>query len=231
VRGDGIPHGNEQYEEKKALPNQSLEPIAYAPTQLNVRLVKMGKDLRPNKAESEFLTIAYNRFYDIFEEVMSDPFWEKDEWYRFSKVKDAFAVYSELLNYEPIKWVIENIKISRPPMEAEIGSELFRFIRNVIMHFPFFDSWNEVWVNQSIINWYKDAQSIDKFIRKYKGRETVEYRFWEADKKQMTYLSINFPKQYEDNTKIYLKDFLFEKEGIKFSFILMRQILDSQVEK
>jgi len=47
----------------------------------------------------------------------------------------------------------------------------------------------------------------------------------------MTYLSINFPKQYEDNTKIYLKDFLSEKEGIKFSFILIRQILDTQVEK
>ncbi len=197
----------------------------------DVRLVKMGKDLRPNKAESEFLTIAYNRFYDIFEEVMSDPFWKKDEWYRFSKVRDGFAVYSELLNYEPIEWIIKHINKSRPPMEAEIGSELFKFIRNVIMHFPFFDSWNEVWVNQSIINWYKDAQSIDKFIRKYKRRETVKYRFWEAAKKQMTYLSINFPKQYEDNTKIYLKAFLSEKEGITFSFILMRQILDTQVEK
>ena len=191
----------------------------------------MIKDLRPNKAELEFLTLAYNRFYDIFEEVMRDSFWEKNECDRFFLVKDGFAVYSELLNYEPIKWVIEHIKKSRPPMEGEIGSGLFKFIRNVIMHFPFFDSWNEVWVNQSIINWHKDAQSIDKFIRKYKGRGAVKYRFWEADKKQMTYLSINFPKKYEDNTKIYLKDFLSEKEGIKFSFMLMRQILDTQVEK
>jgi len=118
----------------------------------NVRSVKMETDLRPNKAELEFLTIAYNRFYDIFEEVMGDPFWDKDQWYRFSKVKDGFAVYSELLNYEPVKWVIDSVKKPRPPMEAEIGSELFKFIRNVIMHFPFFDSWNEVWVSQSIIN-------------------------------------------------------------------------------
>lgn len=191
----------------------------------------MIKDLRPNKAELEFLTLAYNRFYDIFEEVMRDSFWEKNESHRFFLVKDGFAVYSELLNYEPIKWVIEHIKKSRPPMEGEIGSGLFKFIRNVIMHFPFFDSWNEVWVNQSIINWHKDAKSIDKFIRKYKGRGAVKYRFWEADKKQMTYLSINFPKKYEDNTKIYLKDFLSEKEGIKFSFVLMRQILDTQVGK
>jgi len=191
----------------------------------------MKKELRPNKSELAFLTLSYNRFYDIFEEAINDSFWEKDEWYRFSKVKDVFAVYSELLNYEPIKWIIENIKESRPPMEAEIGSELFRFIRNIITHFPFFDSWNDVWVNKSIINWYKKEQSIDKFIKKYLGREPVKYRFWEKDKKKMTYLSINFPKEYENDTKIFLKDILSEKDGIKFSFILMKQILDTQVEE
>lgn len=193
--------------------------------------MEMEETLRPNKAELQFLTLSYNRFYDIYEEVMDDSFWGKDEWHRFSRIKDGFAVYSELLNYKPIKWVIENVRKSRPPMEAEISSELFTFVRNVITHFPFFDSWDHVWVNQSIINWYKDGQSIDRFIRKYVGRETVKYRFWEADKKKMTYLSINFPKYYGEDTKIYLKDFLAEKEGVKFSFILMRQILDTQVEK
>jgi len=46
----------------------------------------------------------------------------------------------------------------------------------------------------------------------------------------MTYLSINFPERYEDNTKIYLKDIVSEKDGIKFCFILMKKILDTQVE-
>lgn len=187
----------------------------------------MEQNLRPNKANIEFLTLAYDRFYDIFEEVMSDEFWEKDKWYRFSKVKDGFAVYSELLNYEPISWVIENIKSLRPPMEAEIGSELFKFIRNVISHFPFFDSWDDVWIKKSIINWYREGRSIDKFLQEYRGKKTIKYRFWERDKKRMTYLSINFPKEYEEDTKIFLKDFLTEKEGVKFSFILMRKILDT----
>ena len=191
----------------------------------------MEKELKPNESELAFLTLSYNRFYDIFEEAINDSFWEKEEWYRFSKVKEGFAVYSELLNYEPIKGIIENIKKSRPPMEAEIGSELFKFIRNIITHFPFFNSWNDVWVNKSIINWYKKEQSIDKFIKKYLGREPVKYRFWEKDKKKMTYLSINFPKEYENDTKIFLKDILSEKDGIKFSFILMKQILDTQVEE
>jgi hypothetical protein len=189
----------------------------------------MQESLRPNKAEIQFLTLAYNRFYDIFEEVMDDSFWEKDSWYRFSKVKDGFGVYSELLNYEPIGWVLENMKTLRPPMEAEIGKDLFKFVRNVIIHFPFFNSWDDVWVNQTVVNWHKDGQFIDRFITKYKGKETVKYRFWEADKKRMTYLSIDFPKHYEDGTKIYLKDVLSEREGVKFAFVLMKQVLDTQV--
>ena len=190
----------------------------------------MDNQIRPTQAEIEFLTLSYNRFYDIFEEVMSDNFFDNNALYRYSRIKDAFAVYTELLNYEPIKWVIGHLKTARPPMESEIGSELFKFIRNVISHFPFYDSWDDVWINKTIVNWYKMGQTIDRFLEKYKGHDVVKYRFWEADKKRMTYLSIKFPVDYNDSNKIYLKDFLTEKEGIKFSFLLMRQIIDTQIE-
>jgi len=191
----------------------------------------MTQELRPNKAEKEFLNLAYNRFYDIYEEIISDSFWEKDNWYRFCKIKDALAIYVELQNYTPIKWVFESIKKNRPPMEAEIGSNLFKFIRNIIVHFPFFDNWDDVWINKNIINWYKEGQFIDKFLNKYKAHEPVKYRIWESEKKKMTYISINFPKEYTDIEKIFLKDILSEKEGVKFSIIFMRKILDTQVEK
>ena len=189
------------------------------------------KELQPSKAEVEFLTLAYNRFYDLFEEIRTDEFWEKEDWYRFSKTKEGFSIYSELLNYEPLQWVIKHIKKARPPMEAEIGSELFKFIRNVITHFPFFNAWNDVWIKKTVINWFKESQTIDKFLEKYTGKETVKYRFWEEDKKQMTYLSIKFPSKYKNDNKIFLKEILTEKEGVKFSFILMKQILDTQVEE
>ena len=65
-----------------------------------------NREIRPNNAEKEFLILAYNRFYDLVDEIMDDSFWEKDAKYRFSRIKDIFCVYSELLNYEPIKWVI-----------------------------------------------------------------------------------------------------------------------------
>jgi hypothetical protein len=148
----------------------------------------MSEELRPNDSEVKFLNLANNRFYDIYEEVIDDSFWAKDPWYRFAKIKDEFALYSELLNYEPLTWVIEAIKIQRPPMESEIAKDLFKFIRNIIVHFPFFDRWDEVMINQSLINWHKENQFIDKFLKKYVGKESVKYRFWEANKKMMTYL-------------------------------------------
>ncbi|MEI6846512.1 MAG: hypothetical protein WCK32_00505 [Chlorobiaceae bacterium] len=187
-------------------------------------------ELRPNQTEIAFLNLAYNSFYDIFDEVMDDSFWDKDAWYRFSRVTTGFAIYAEVLNYEPIKWSIEHIRRSRPPMEAEIGSELFKFIRNVLSHFPFFLAWDEVWISKSLVNWYKKGQSIDKFLNTYAGKPPVKYRFWEASKKRMTYLSITFPTYYDGDTKVCLKDLVNEKDGVRFCFILMKQIMNTQVD-
>ena len=181
-----------------------------------------------NERKIEFLNLAYNRFYDIYEEVIDDNFWTKESYYRFSKVKDAFSIYSELLNYEPLKDVIKYVKEKRPPMEGEIASNLFKFIRNIFSHFPFFESWDSVYINKNLINWHKEGQSIDRFLKKYSGINEVKYRYWEYKNKKMTYLTISFPEKY-DNKKIYLKDILSEKEGVIFSLILMKKILETQV--
>jgi len=186
---------------------------------------------QPTKSELEFLELSYNRFYDLYDEILHDKFWEEDSWIRFSKIKQTFSIYAELLNYKPLKLVIEHLKNHRPPMESEIGSELFKFVRNVISHFPFFDSWENIWINKSLVNWYRKGLSIDKFLEKYKGHKEVKYRFWEEDKKKMTYLSIQFPQTYNYETKIYLKDIISEKDGLKFSLILMKNILNTQVEE
>jgi len=190
----------------------------------------MDDEIRPSLAEKELLTLAYNRFYDLYDEILSDKFWENEDFHRFSKIKEAFSTYAEILNYPPIQWVIEYLKKSRPPMEAEIGSELFSFVRNILVHFPFFQKWEDVWINKTIVNWYKDGRSIDRFLSKYQGHKTIKYRFWESEKKKMNYMSVNFPKSYSSGQKVFLADILSEKDGVKFSLILMKRILDTQVD-
>ncbi|MDD5716688.1 MAG: hypothetical protein PHW64_02710 [Sulfuricurvum sp.] len=190
----------------------------------------MSANVKPNSQELKFLNLAYNRFYDIQEEIFNNEFWMYEPKYRFSKIKEVFAVYVELLNYEPIAWVIKEIKEKRPPMESEIASKLFKFIRNLILHFPFFDSWDDIWFDMELINWKGKTESIHNFLIKYQSSGKVKYRFWENDKKLMTYLAINFPANYLENEKIYLSNILSEKEGVKFAVIMMKQVLDSQVE-
>lgn len=191
----------------------------------------MDKNFKPNYKELEFLNLAYNKFYVLYEEIKEDNFWNRDHYYRFNKTKSIFYIYTELLNYEPLKFVIKAMETKRPPNEAKIAGELFKCIRNLLAHFPFFDSWNEVYFNQNLINWFKEGMTIDKFFIKNESLGEIKYRFWNADKKIMTYITINLPGDYSTNNKIYVKDIINEKEGVLFSIILMKQVLDTQIVK
>lgn len=53
--------------------------------------------------QKEVLSIFYNRFYDLYEEIVSDDFYNKDPQIRFYKLRESFSIYKELMSYEPIK--------------------------------------------------------------------------------------------------------------------------------
>ena len=168
--------------------------------------------LSKNRKEYDFLNLSYNRFLDLYTEINSTNFIELSPELRFYKIKDVFGVYSELLSYKSIKDFIDEIKKHRPPMEAEISSAVLKFIRNVLVHFPFFKTWNEVYVTKKLINWTSEGKSIDKFLNKYLGHREVEYRFKYVGHKEFTYVTFSFPKEYKEN-KIYLKDMINEGDG------------------
>lgn len=191
------------------------------------------EELKPNKKEIEVLTLFYNRFYDLYDEIVDDNFLKENANLRFWKLREAFSIYKELLSYEPIKSYIEWMKKGgRLPLEGIIADDVFSFIRNLLLHFPIFNTWDEVYINKNLATWSKVGQ-IDKFLNKcinikIDGACKVHYRIWEEEKKKMTYFSINFPEKYDDND-IYLKDVISEKVGMKFCMALMREILDKQV--
>jgi len=194
-------------------------------------VIKIG-EFNPN--EKEVLLLFYNRFYDLYEEIINDNFVSNNAKKRFYKLRESFSVYKELLSYEPIKEYINWMKRGgRPYFEGIIADDLFSFVRNLLLHFPIFDTWDEVYINKNLATWSKAGQ-IDKFLtkgikRKIDGKGAVKYRIWEEKRKKMTYFSINFPEKY-DNTNIYLKDIIAEEVGMKFCMALMRKILDTQVE-
>ena len=100
------------------------------------------------------------------------------------------------------------------------------------MHFPFFERWDDVWITESLVNLYSTRrQFIDRFLSENEGRGELKYRFWEEKKKKMTYISVIFPKDYTNGAKVFLRDILPEKDGVKFSAIFMWNILKVQVEE
>ncbi len=123
------------------------------------------KIVEPNEKEIEVLTLFYNRFYDLYDEIVNDNFHIKNANIRFIKLREAFSVYKELLNYEPIKAYVQWMKNGgRPPLEGIIADDVFSFIRNLLLHFPIFNTWNEVYINKNLATWSKVGQ-IDKFLK------------------------------------------------------------------
>lgn len=188
-------------------------------------------NVRPNQRELLFLHKAYESFFnDILPEVLEDAFWQRDPYYRFSRIRDAFLIYSEILDYEPIGWFLERLKTFRPPMEAELSNEYVLFLRNAMVHFPLFKSWDQVELTKGLVNWSKPGQRIDSFLKKYSGHTEVKYRTWNSEKRVMTYVSIQFPPEYKEGTIIKFKDFMPEREGVIFVISLMQNVLESQLE-
>ena len=188
----------------------------------------------PNEKEMEALTLFYDSFFELYNDIIDDNFLNENANTRFFKLRDAFSIYKELLSYEPIKKHIEWMKSGgRPPLEGIIADDLFSFIRNLLLHFPVFKTWDEVYINKNLATWSKAGQ-IDKFLDKclqvkIDGKGSVNYRIWEERKKKMTYFSINFAEKYQNNN-IYLKDLISEEVGMKFCMALMKEILDAQLE-
>lgn len=163
--------------------------------------------------EYEFLQLATNRFLDLYNEINNIAFFNLSEEVRYYKLKDFFSVYTELLSYSAMKEHIQFIEKARPPMEAIISSEFVKFVRNVLIHFPCFTKWNEIYVSKHLVNWKSEGQSIDRFLTKYQGCEPIEFRFKDRLTGKWRYPVIKFPSAYNDN-KIFLKDMIDEKDGV-----------------
>ncbi|MBQ6109909.1 MAG: hypothetical protein IJL05_00835 [Alphaproteobacteria bacterium] len=189
----------------------------------------MKKDcIKPNQTELQILNLGYKRFFTIFDEFLNDSFWELSPEQRLMKLKICFETYTELSKYEPIKLYIQFLKNSRPPEEALLAEKYFSFIRNVLSHFPFFVSWNDVYITNDLVCWDKPKNSsVQKFLETYKNKESIKFRVWNEKKRTMTYMDIKFPD--DTQKQIYLKDLISEKEGMLLCMMLMKKVLDSQL--
>ncbi|WP_199906088.1 hypothetical protein [Campylobacter concisus] len=91
-------------------------------------MIENGKQ-RPNEKEVEALTLFYNRFYFLYDEISNENFKTQEPCFRFYRLREAFSVFKEISNYEPIKEYLKWMKKGgRPFFEGLIADDLFSFI-------------------------------------------------------------------------------------------------------
>ncbi len=122
------------------------------------------------------------------------------------------------------------LEIQRPPGE-NVSLKYFKVIRHIFVHFPFFDKWNDVYFNRNLIIWSNANSQIDKFLLDNEGKDEFKWRIWDRSKKEMVYgYCVKFPKDYSKDAKIFLKDLIDEDKGIEISLLIIKKVLESQVE-
>jgi len=183
-------------------------------------------DIHPTIAEARVLEIGYDRFLNLYEEVMNENFRRKRPSTRLTKIKELCSVYSELIKYAPLEFVLEN---TQRPHFTLIGKEFINFLRNLLLHFPYYETWNQIGFDKALITTLEASGSIDKFLSR-EHPEDLKYRFWEPSKKRMTYIEVHLKTAYSNGEFIWLEEMVTEKDGVRFLAIFMKEVLMTQVE-
>jgi hypothetical protein len=185
---------------------------------------------KPTKKELIFLNLAYDRFYDIYEKIEDKKNLLNPE-DKFSYLINIFQIYSECLRYEPVKFFLKFLEEKQPP-SSFIALKYFEVIRHILVHFPFFDKWDDVCFTRDLILWSGKHSKIDSFLLEGEKSDTEHrWRIWDYYKKEMKYdYNIRFPENYSQNSKIYLKDLIDEEKGVEISLLMIKKVFESQVE-
>ena len=197
--------------------------------------IKTEDSTRPTKKEQKALRVFLNKFYKLYDEITSNSFMNNSPDLRFYKIKDLFAIYRELLDYELINSYLKCMKNGgRPIFDGIISDDLFICIRNIFAHYPLFDSWDDVYIDKDLATWNKDGK-INKFLSncdkvKIDGKPIVKYRIWQYETKKMTYFAINLNNSYKQGEKVFLHKIVSEDVGAKFFAEMMKRVVDVAIE-
>ena len=131
---------------------------------------------------------------------------------KFELVKELASLVSELLDRKELKnKLIELANTSQVNGEDnEIKLDTYDLIRNIIIHFPIFDSWDEIYISNELLSWNKPYHGqIKKYFDKNKGKKFT-YRIYLNENGKWVEkhkIIVNIP-ELKDGEKIYLKDIL-----------------------
>lgn len=144
------------------------------------------------------------------------PYEAYEEDKKFTLIKSLASLTSELLEVEKINAkmmeIAESSKINGDNIKDKFDT--FKMIRNVINHFPIFNTWDEIYISKDLLGWNNPKNSqIEKF---FKTEKCMSYRIYlNEDNKWVEKKKIDIRVPCLGNyNKIYLKDILSIDDAI-----------------
>lgn len=175
--------------------------------------------------EHDFLEIGVEKIGKIYDEIYDEEsFFKNSPEIRFYKYKEIFTLYFELITHEKMQKAIKEMKQNEYVKIEPYYYEFFSFIRNVIIHFPIYTTWDEVYIDEELLSWNKKKKSIHTFLVKYNNT----YKFLELhDKKKNTTrrIVINLHIDYDKGKGFYLKNVLPEKDALVLFLSIIWEII------
>lgn len=148
---------------------------------------------------------------------------------KFSVIKELSPLITELLSKKEIRDKFVDLanssKVKENSEDNNIKFKAFEIIRHIIIHFPFFDNWNDVFITNNLLSWNnKEHWAIKKFFSKEAVFQyviyTKNYDKWEPSR----HVKMNV-KKLDDSNPLYLKDVISEDDVI-WTFGLIDHYLD-----
>lgn len=143
---------------------------------------------------------------------------ENDKIKKFELIKKLASLVSELLEVDGMKEnLIELANASAINGENnEIKIATFDLIRNILIHFPIYNSWDEICISKKLLKWNKPRNShILKYFENNRNK-SFTYRIFLNENNNWVErhtITVNIPK-LDENNEIYLKDILSLDDAI-----------------
>lgn len=184
----------------------------------------MNKIIFKNKSEEYMVNNLANRIREIMSSF-EDPFdldcWANqygDSQEKYLQLKECCLLINELLSYKPINNKLLDMANNDTSdkdnkTNNDIKYEMFTILRNIFIHFPNFQTWNEIYINEELLFWNSPRGShIYRFFEKYKGK-CLKYTIYNKNKdteqwEQKKKVVIKVPNRVPKKKKLFLKTFI-----------------------
>jgi hypothetical protein len=187
--------------------------------------LKASEKAHFNKYQIEYIEKMHDKIHKIYAGLNST---DKPDirllWY-----KELLAIFSEMVKINRFKTRIDSFE---PYMKDMV--DLVQFIRNLLFHFPYFSTWDEVVItyNQAFAQQQNDPSGnrkdrelvVAKFLNPNNHRESFFLRLKYLSEEDFIEDKIMFPKPDSKDEAVYLKNIIKENKGLKCIIAVMQQI-------